>query len=337
MSKDVTVGLVGFGGMGRAHAEQLRYLPDVAVRVVVESDQENQKFAKDFYKGSDVSFYSNLDDALSSSTIPEGWIVASSTTSHIPITEKLLKAKCTVLLEKPIANSLAEAQALRPLVRQGSTNLMMGHILLWHREFRALMETVRSLGTLSSIRASRQRSQDHRTRYPNESPFTMTMVHDLYSVLALRSGARPIRFAAQQQEHQDGGVDNTHGQIWWADGLLASLHANFLLPDGLPHAANHDELELIAAKGMVRLNYESGYLSFLRTGSVERIEIERPSGPGISSYFDDALRNELVNFVELVRGRASVPVGARYEDACQVQSWIENFIYSAESGVVKEC
>ena len=336
MSKELSIGLVGFGNMGQLHAQQLRYLPDVAVRIVVDAGSKNRELAATFYKDEEVQIFGDLDQALKLSDT-RAWVIASSTATHISVAEQLLHHGSTLLLEKPIARSRAEAEQIRPLVRADSSNVMMGHILLWHRELLAVQALLSEIEPIRSIFASRQRSRDHRVRYPDESPFSLTMVHDLYSVFALLSGAKPHSLSAQQRRHHESGIDLALAQLFWPGDLFASFHANFLVPNGLPGGGNIDEFEVVGESGLIRLSYESGQVTVLTEGARREVEVVRPSGAGLESFFDDALRSELESFVQVARHEATVPIGARFDDACQIQGWIEGFERSAESGVVQPC
>jgi predicted dehydrogenase len=335
-SAKVLVGIVGFGNMGRLHAEQLRYLPDVTVSVIVDSLEKNRADAAALYRDAEVEIFNDVVEAIVATNV-RAWVVASSTDTHIDMAEELLRRDCTVLLEKPIAPSLREAERIRSLVHPDSANLMMGHILLWHREFRALQGLLSELGKIVAISASRQRSRDHQIRYPKESPFSLTMVHDLYSVFALLGGALPLALAAQHRKNSQGEVDCALAQVFWPESVVASFQANFLIPDGVPGGGTSDELQVIGENGLLRLSYESGHLTHLVSGQARRVELPRPAGAGLANFFDDALRSELENFVAVVRNQAQVPIGARYEDACQIHKWIESFEKSAESGVVQQC
>lgn len=334
----LALGIVGFGSMGRLHAQQLGYLPNVKISAIVDTQERNRDDARALYSQSGVEIFEDVDQALKATDI-RAWVVASSTATHIEVAEKLLNRQCTILLEKPIAATFDEAERIRSLVDANSSNLMMGHILLWHREFRAVQDALSLVGRIHTISASRQRGRDHRLRYPGETPFTLTMVHDLYSVFALMSGAQPYSLSAQQREHEAGGVDLALAEITWRtpEEVVAFFHANFLLPDGAPEGGAIDELQVVGEKGVIRLSYESGYLTVLTPGQTRRVEIPRPSGAGVASFFDDALRSELESFVNVVRNEEKVPVGARYDDACQIQKWIEGFMKSVEIGVTHQC
>jgi predicted dehydrogenase len=319
------LGIIGFGGMGTMHAEQISYMENAVVAGVIEPGVLNRTKAQAFFSGQDVAFFDDVETALEHVQV-DGWIVTSSTSTHIEITRQLLERGCTVLLEKPIASTLIEAQQLQALVKPDSSNLMMGHILLWNKEFQALKREANKLGKITAISCSRQRSANHRTRYPDESPFAFIMVHDLYSVHSLVQAQEPKTFSAQQRNHDQGGVDVAQAQIGWSDNTYASLVANYLIPDDIPGGGNIDELSIAGESWNVRLLYDSGVIQIASKGEVRKVKVDPPKRIGATNFFDDALRSELENFLLLIRGVESVPVGARYQDACQIQGWIGNFI-----------
>ena len=319
------LGIIGFGGMGTMHAEQISYMENVVVAGVIEPGVLNRTKAQAFFSGQDVAFFDDVETALENLQV-DGWIVTSSTSTHIEITRQLLERGYPVLLEKPIASTLVEAEKLRALVKPDSSNLMMGHILLWNKEFQALKSEATKLGKITAINASRQRSADHRVRYPGESPFAFIMVHDLYTVHSLVAAQEPKTFSAQQRKHDQGGVDLAQAQIKWSDNTYASLVANYLIPDDIPGGGNIDELTVAGESWHMRLLYESGVIQIASKGELRQVKVDPPKRIGATNFFDDALRNELEHFLLLIRGVESVPIGARYQDACQIQGWIGNFI-----------
>ena len=326
-----TLGIVGFGGMGLYHARQLQHISDATVLVVVDPIAANQERAREFFGNQRVEIFSNIMQALEKVGVA-GWIVASSTATHIPITRAILERGGIVLLEKPIAKSLIEAESIAPLVLEDSTNLMMGHTLLWHRQFKTIQELLKSRGRFKAIYASRPRSEDHRVRYPGETPFSLTMVHDLYTLFALVEGREPIRFSATQREHHEGGADVALAQLHWEDGLLASLRADYLIPDSVAAEVSRDELEIAGDDWSMQLPYDKGFIRLSSSGGLTEIPCELPPRNGVNDFYEDAIRNELEHFIALVRGSAVVPIGARYRDACRIQQWIDRFIALAEEG-----
>lgn len=325
-----SLGIIGFGGMGAYHARQLAHISDVQVRVIVDPLEANQERARQFYSGN-VRVAREIDNVIDETV--DGWIVASSTATHIPITRLLLEQGSRVLLEKPIANESSAAAIISHLVREDSSNLMMGHTLLWHRQFQKLRDLLKDKHAIKAIHATRPRSEDHRVRYPGETPFSLTMVHDLYTLFALVEGAEPIEFTAQQREHRDGGVDVAHAQLLWADGLFASLRADYLIPDSVAAQVINDELEISGADWSIVLPYDRGILHTRSEAGLSDIDCPLPERAGVSDYYEDAIRSELEHFIALINDKASVPIGARYHDACRIQGWIDRFIALAQGKV----
>lgn len=322
------IGIVGFGNMGFSHAQQLSYIEGAEIAVVVEPDAANLAKARKYYAGKNVSFFSDLETGLLDSNV-DAWIVASSTNSHVEISNRLLHSGSKVLLEKPLANSFTEAQNLSGYVQKDSANLMLGHILLWNLEFKMFFEEVKKLGKINAINCSRQRSADHRTNYPGESPFTLTMIHDLYTVYKLLDGQVPTNFSAQTREHADGGVDWAQAQILWAENILASFTANFHIPNGT--VGGIDEISVYGDGWLVNLIYDSGVVSVITDKGTHQVKVPLPTLKGATNHFDHALREEIEHFLKVIQGNASVPLGARYEDACEMQKWLDNLISLTQS------
>src|SRR5262249_27000495 len=137
-----------------------------------------------------VKTWTDLDAAIRESSA-EAWVVASSTASHIAIATKLLKAGKTVLLEKPIAENLRQARELKPCIAADSKNFMIGHILLFSTEFRALLAEARRRTPIVFLNSLRHRPLTTADHYPDETPLGLLMVHDLYLVYTLMNGAAP--------------------------------------------------------------------------------------------------------------------------------------------------
>jgi hypothetical protein len=105
------VGIIGFGAMGKMHADQIAYLDYVEIVSVVETFPDNRIAAEKYFHNQGTVVYEDLTVALEASVL-DGWIVTSSTKSHIAITKQLLEYGASVLLEKPIGESLESAQSL---------------------------------------------------------------------------------------------------------------------------------------------------------------------------------------------------------------------------------
>ncbi|MEW6750319.1 MAG: Gfo/Idh/MocA family oxidoreductase [Candidatus Latescibacterota bacterium] len=312
----VRLGVVGLGGFGTLHALTVLGLAEAELVAVVARRQASlDAFAQ---KAPGVPGYLDLQAAVDRSGA-EAWIVASTTSSHVPLTRLLLEAGRPVLLEKPISSSAREAAGLEPLVRPDSSNLMLGHILLFNSEFRQLQDELSRCGPPRYVDAVRHRPVSTMEGYPGESPFHLTMTHDLYCVQALVRRAEPARFSAQVHRTPSGQVDLALAQLQWADGTLASLTASFLTPPGMP-ADGFDRMEVFGDGWAARLLPNPRpielYGEKARWPMALEIRADRTGATGM-------LAEEVRCFCRVVRGVEAVPLGATYADAMQLMGWLK--------------
>ncbi len=122
MFQPVKLGVIGLGRFGRLHALTLAGLVEAELVGVVARRQASLDKLKTELP--DMRGWLDLDRAIAQSGA-EAWVVACSTSEHVRVATKLLKAGKKVLLEKPVSESLAEAESLAPLVRDDSSNLML--------------------------------------------------------------------------------------------------------------------------------------------------------------------------------------------------------------------
>ena len=215
--RPVRVGVIGLGRFGRLHSLTLSGLAEAElVGVVARRQASLDKLRMEL---PDVPGWTDLDHAIEESGA-EAWVVACSTAEHVRVATKLLQAGKKVLLEKPIADTLAEAEQLAPLVVADSSNLMLGHILLFNSEFKQLREEVAKHGQPIFFDCVRHRPASIVQDFPGENPLIATMVHDLYVVQALTNRAEPERFSSQFHRVATGAVDVALAQLQWNDGTL---------------------------------------------------------------------------------------------------------------------
>jgi len=321
----VRLGVIGLGDFGTLHAMTVAGIGEAQLGAIVARRQASvdalrQKLPRDCAPDA----FLDLDRALAESNV-DAWIVASTTASHVPITKKVLEAGRTVLLEKPISGSLEEAATLEALIRPDSSNLMMGHILLFNSELCQLMEEAEQRGPISYISCVRHRPASTMEHLPGENPFHLTMVHDLYVVLALVHRAEPSRFSAQVHRHENGQIDTALGQLQWSGGMTASFTASFLTPPGMP-PDGIDRMEVFGRGWAARTTPNPRPIQLYDDQARWPLALEIRAGSGGPSGM---LAEQIRRFCRVVRGTQPVPMGATYQDAMQVERWIDRLIECA--------
>ena len=312
----VKIGVVGLGRFGRLHALTAAGLAEAELTALVARRQESlDKLACEL---PGIPGWTDLGQAIRESNA-EAWIVACSTASHVPVTRALLEAGKIVLLEKPICDDLRQAQTLAELVRPDSSNLMLGHIVLFNSEFQQLREELPRRGPLAYIDCVRHRPASIVELLPGENPLHAAMVHDLYLVQALVERIEPVHFSAQYHRTSEGDVDLALAQLKWPDGLVASFAASYLTPPGMP-PRGIDRMEVFGAGWAARITPNPRPIEVWDDRASWPLALEIRAG---SSGPMGMMAEEQRSFCRVVRGLQAVPVGATYADGLQVQRWMD--------------
>ncbi len=275
----------------------------------------------------DVPGWTDLNRAIAESRA-EAWVVATTTASHVEIAKTLLKAGKKVLLEKPISNDLADARSLAPFVQPDSSNLMLGHIVLFNSEFQQLKDEAARRGPIAYFDCVRHRPASIVQKFPGENPLYAAMVHDLYAVQALLGGQEPARFTAQYHRTAKREIDIATAQLQWKDGPLATFAASYLTPEGMP-PRGFDRMEVFGAGWSARISPNPRPIEVWDEARASwPLPLEIRTGVGGSTGM---MAEELRCFCRVVRGRQAVPAGATYADALQVQEWMDKLHFAATS------
>jgi predicted dehydrogenase len=282
---------------------------------------------KELPSGSSARGWTELARAVEESGA-EAWVVAATTAAHVPIAKMLLAAGKKVLLEKPISDDLLEARGLASLVKPDSSNLMLGHIVLFNSEFQQLKEEATKRGPIAYIDCVRHRPASIVEKFPGENPLQAAMVHDLYAVQSLLGSQEPAKFSAQYHRTAKGEIDLATAQLHWEHGPLATFAASYLTPDGMP-PRGFDRMEVFGNGWSARISPNPRPIEVwddARAAWPLPLEI-RVGARGATGMMAEELRT----FCRVVRGMQPVPAGATYHDALQVQEWMDKLHAAALS------
>jgi predicted dehydrogenase len=116
------VGIIGTGYMGINHLRVVESVPQLKLTCAVDTNQENLKQASEPYtikKHTDFREILNDVDAV---------MVSTPTLTHFSLAQYFLSNKKHVLLEKPMTNSLEQADQLIELAHKNNLVLAIGHL-----------------------------------------------------------------------------------------------------------------------------------------------------------------------------------------------------------------
>jgi predicted dehydrogenase len=115
------IAVVGVGHLGRHHARILSTLPSVALTHVVDIDESRARSIADQFGGRPLADVGELTDQIDAA------VVAVPTEVHLDVALPLLARGVPVLVEKPMARSLDEADRLIGAARDAGVLLSVGH------------------------------------------------------------------------------------------------------------------------------------------------------------------------------------------------------------------
>ena len=126
MNNTVGIGIIGAGFMGMLHARALSQLADV--RVLAASDPALKKAPQLPRHGDPIHLYSDHRELLENPNI-QAVVIATPEDSHRQAVEDAATAGKHILLEKPIATTLEDADAIMEAADKHKVKLMMAHLL----------------------------------------------------------------------------------------------------------------------------------------------------------------------------------------------------------------
>ena len=118
--------VVGAGNWGMNHIRTLHEIG--ALGGVVDIDESRLLAVSDQYDG--ILVYHNVEDSLMRSF--DGYIISTPAATHFDVAKKIIESKHHVLVEKPLALNVDDAEKLKTLSDEYEVNLMAGHLLLFH-------------------------------------------------------------------------------------------------------------------------------------------------------------------------------------------------------------
>ena len=330
MSEPLPVAVIGAGHMGRHHVRKYAEMPSARLVAVIDADLER---AKGLAEPLGVKWAADLTPELGDVAAVS---VAVPTVHHLSVAGPLIERGIAVLVEKPLAPTLTDAERIAALARKCDTIVQVGHT----ERFNPAVRAVDRLGLRPKF------VETHRI-----SPFTFRsadigvvfdmMIHDIDILLHLvkedveRVDAVGVNVLSRHE-------DIANARVAFGAGAVANLTASRLalkterkLRVFCEHAyisldyqkrvgiaitldKNLDILKLAREHNIEDLSQMAG-LDFGKMVHVEPLTIEDK----------DALQDELETFVGCVRDRKRPPVSA--EDGVAAVRLAEEVVASVKS------
>lgn len=217
--KNLRVAVIGVGYLGRFHAQKYASMETADLVGVVDVDA-----ARAAEVASEVGTRAYTSVESLGQTI-DAVSVAVPTSAHAEVAIPLLEAGVAVLLEKPIAGTTDEAEAIIQASRRSGTVLQIGHLERFNPALLELRDTIRDPMFIEAHRIS-----PFRARGTDVDVILDIMIHDLDIILAL-VGSGVASLEAVGVPVLTDAVDIANARLRFESGCIANITASRVSAD----------------------------------------------------------------------------------------------------------
>ncbi len=323
-------GVVGTGHLGSLHAKMYSEISAAAFIGAFDTDKAKCDAAVSHYPG--VKSFSSLDDLLAS---VDAVSVATVTSQHFEVAKRALNAGVHVLIEKPITQTVAEADELIALAKAKGCTIQVGHI----ERFNPAILALESYGLRPMFIESHRLAQFN-PRGTDVAVVLDLMIHDIDVILSLvrspvsRVDANGVAVVSES-------VDIANARLQFENGCVANVTASRISQNKMR------KMRMFQYNGYISIDFLQGLAEVFRLaddgesvgqttmllgqigeGKKKRnIVYEQPEVKDVN-----ALKYELESFVASVRekkqpvvsgidGRLALEVAQRIMNSIQVQKF----------------
>ena len=278
---DVKVAVIGAGHMGRYHAQKLARQPGVELAALVDRDAARAALAREL----GCAFFADHHEILGK---VDAAVIAVPTDRHYAVARDCLGHGLHLMIEKPIATTLAEADELIELAEKKRLVLQSGHVERYNKAFRALRARMDR-----AIFIEAERLAAFKARGAEVDVVLDLMIHDLDLACAL-ARAEPVSVSAWGFRVLTRDIDIANAHLEFANGCVANISASRV------SQAPVRKLRVFQSNLYVSADLQAGKLRYVRQadGVIQETEEAHEGG--------DALAEQAAVFVSSI-GKKSAP------------------------------
>lgn len=273
----VRVGIIGVGYLGTQHARILSYLEEAELKGVADIDFKKAMVIGNRHR---VKYYEDFEDMLDEIDVG---IVAAPTSEHFSIATKLLSEGKSVLLEKPITETVQQAEELVVTANKNGLILQIGHL----ERFNPAVEAIENIISEPKF-IEVQRLGSFSARSLDIDVVLDLMIHDLDIILALiKDEVKVIRSSGIHVLSNK--IDIANARLEFASGCVATLTASRV------HQGKVRKLRIFEATSYYSIDYIDQEVKVFplngRQTDIKTLKIKK----------EEPLKKELINFFRCIR------------------------------------
>jgi predicted dehydrogenase len=315
-SHPLKMGVIGVGNMGQHHTRVLSLLKDVELVGIADVNVERGLDIASKYR---VHFFENYLEMLPN---VDAVCIAAPTRLHHQVGLECLNAGVHVLIEKPIAASIIEAESLVNAAASTNCILQVGHIERFNPAFQELSKVLKTENLLA---LEAHRMSPYADRANDVSVVLDLMIHDLDLLLELAGAPVTKLSATGSRAGESQYLDYVTATLNFANGIVATVTASKVTHRKIRRIVAHCNTSLTEADFLnneilihrqTTANYTTDYgqILYRQDGLIEKVYTSNI----------EPLHAELEHFVSCVRGGNQPSVGGEQAlKALKLASYIE--------------
>jgi len=293
----VRIALIGAGDWGEKHLQALKTLRNVQVSAICEPNAERARRLAEQYRIEHV--YSDFNELLAREQLDAIHVATPEQLHREPVVEAA-RHGLHILVEKPIATTLEDADAMIQAAQKENVFLMVGHILRWDARYAMVKDAIErgEVGEIGAVFARRAFSRAGASTYlPRVTPLMQSAIHDIDLILWYTKDRVSETYARSAKLLNYTNPDITTCLLSLEKGAQAVLEHSFTLPERIPFMTGA-RMEIIGSNSFVIIDASEQCLFFCdqngwRTPDTTLIPVVRNSLMG-------TLKEEISYFVRCV-------------------------------------
>jgi len=341
------IAVAGAGAIGRAHITAVQQSASVALSALVDPAPAARALAN----AAGVPLYASLAELFAKDR-PDGVVLATPNTLHVPQALECIAARMPMLLEKPIAPTVAEAQALVEAADAARAKILIGH----HRAHSPIMAKARQavdsgvlgrivgvMGSAAFLKPDHYFDEAPWRRESGAGPILLNMIHEVHNLRMLCGEIAAVQAFTSHAVRGFPVEDTVAISLRFASGALGS----FFLSDTAACAKSWEQTSqenksypIYDDEDCYTVCGTNGSLAIptLRIKTYPRDEDRswwKPFEVGVIDVLrDDPIKHQMEHFGAVVRGESAPLVGAR--DGLANLRVTEAIVAAAQSGSTVE-
>lgn len=319
----LNIGFIGAGRVAGVHFDALQKCRDKARLTAFCDIREEAVASREQEWG--VQGFISMDDMLEKVDL-DAVVVLLPHDIHLEVMRKCLAGKLPVLLEKPVAANLEEAEEIVRLVEEAGVPVLVGHNGLFHPAMDQVIRFVREgwigkplMGSARSYQWLGLKPWDFRKSLEKTGggAWVDCAGHMIYRLNAILGNVQDVKgFTSHLAREEMEGEDTAAAVIRYPSGVIAQVAVSYgcKLPGYEKDWPEGCEQMLMVSgdKGMVEYHIcPTSYLRFYtelpgsslaRSGVWTRLDIQEP--------FEKSFDNQMLHFIECVKGNEKPGVTA---------------------------